>query len=907
MKYFTIDKLTTTLTGLPNVPNAYQILNLNNLVDHVLDPLRELWGKPIYVSSAFRSTAVNVAAGGKPGSQHLTGQAADITCSDNQKLFELIRDNLPFDQLIDENNLGWVHVSYTNLAGRRQVLYLTDGKQEHIKKVNQEKQQQIEDVKDIRPIRYVVTEDTTVDEFLKNNISFLPKMTKTDFLKYKPKKSTNADQIYWKYSPEDRQNSTIKTKYSKFNLDVIKANTLVFFPVSEYQEELCVIGGSNVFMDQNKTMPAYFIEEDTKLKRDSKYVKLEKLYSEGDIDVQTIEENCQVWIYVKSIDKLIDVSPFVNSLAISKSDIGQFSIDLSPIQIDVDRATNSINAVFVSFTNGKEYLNDYEVKTFDDKLNVSFFEKYCQQNDAVFIRFEKLQLEEDKTVTKTGSHLIEVSKQSIPNQIFDMIGLVDTVGSNVNLESNDYSVSISGRDLMKVLVEDGAYLIELTFAKGAENMFFFLGDSQDKYFKRVFVTNGGFEYLWKNYFDPLKDFMGFIVNQLSSVGWTGDNDLFNYYPKDKLAKKSNIDIRNGDKYLENIELNGIWKICHIKVDPALKDRRVVDSSFVDTDGTLYEQFKKVCQTPLVEFWGDTYGSNFNFIARQQPFDLNGMLDVANDTSGVVIDIENRDVFQTNLQWEDEFYSWIQFTPNGQAYNNDPQWLATAFPVIYFDSYVENFGNHRYEAQDNYVAGRSVDGLNGEMNKQNVAIGLFNDLKYIIETVSVLPFTRKGSLVINGDRRIKKGSFVRLKATEEIFYVESVANSISFSSNSVNRTTVLSVKRGMKEKFIVGDVTLVSNKKGKEDQIINPSYFNIVNSDMIVQTLIERFSYTEGISKTLKDVGKVTAKVTKSSKHVKVDFGVNPDQFNFFLKRRQMDDIYDNYKSVPEVTVIGKKK
>lgn len=738
-----------------------------------------------------------------------------------------------------------------------------------IVKKEEDKQQLVEEKrKDIRFIRYTITSDTTVDDFIKNNRSLVPNISKLDFLKFKPVNESNNDVIYAKYSQEEQKNN--KDKYSKIDLDIIKHNTSIFLPLSEFQEQLYITGGKNLFLDQNQSLDAYFVEEQKILQQDPKYVKLEKLYSQGEVDVQTIEENCQVWIYVKSVDKLIDVSSFVNNLTISKTDVGQFSIDLTPIQIDINRDSNDIEAIFISSTNGREYLNDFEVKKIDGLANVSFYEKYCQQNDAVFIRFEKLELEEDIQTTKFGSHLIEVSKQSIPNQIFDMIGLIDSVGSSINFENTDYSVNISGRDLMKTLVEDGAYLIDLTFAKGAENMFFYLGDSQDKYFKRNFVSNGGFEYLFKEFYDPLDTYMGFIVNQLSNVGWTGDNDLFNYYPKDKLSSKYKIGVSNEQQYLENVEQNGIWKISHLKVDPKLKDRRIVDASFIDQDGTLYEQFKKVCQAPFVEFWGDTYGSNFNFIARQQPFSKVEMDKVLSE-QGLVIDIETSDTFQMNLQWEDEFYSWIQFTPNGKAFNDDPAWLTTAFPIVYFDKYVEHFGNHRYDVQDNYVSGKSVDVLENKENKESVAFGLFNDLKYIIETISILPFTRKGSLVINGDRRIKKGSFVRLKATGEIFYVDSVTNNVGFSSNSINRTTVLSVKRGMFENYI--------GTTSDDTSITNYSYFNIVKSDMIVKELIDRFNYTEGLNQN---------NVVKTTQQTQVDFGVNEQIFNFFLQRRQMD-------------------
>lgn len=733
-----------------------------------------------------------------------------------------------------------------------------------IVKTEEQKQVQEEKIKSQRAVRYLITTDITIDEFLKNTKSLLPNISKLDFLKFKPEKSSNADQIYSIYSQEEKD--TNKTKYSQFDLDYIKANTSIFLPLSELQVELYLTKGKNLFIDDKKDLPVYFSDKQKELEQDPNYVRAERLYQFGDVDISTIEENCQVWLYVKSIDKLLDISSFVNSLTISKTDIGQFSIDLLPIEISINRESNDIEAIFISSTNGREYLNDYQVKQIDGTLNLSFYEKYCQQNDCVFIRFEKLQLEEDVNVTKFGSHQIEVSKVDIPSQIFDMIGLVDNISSNVNFESTDYSVSISGRDLMKTLVEDGAYLIDLTFAKGAENMMFFLGDAQDKSFKRNFVTNGGFEYLFKEFFDPLDTYMGFIVNQLSNVGWTGDNDLFNYYPLDERPQKPRIDISTEQDYLNNVEVNGVWKISHIKVDPKLSDRRVVDASFIDTDGTLYEQFKKVCQSPFVEFWGDTYGSQFNYIARQQPFDLDGMTKIVD--GGFYIEIEPQDTFQINLGWEDEFYSWIQFYPNNQAFSNDQYWLSASFPVIYFDKYVEHFGNHRYEIQDNYVSGKSVDVVDGKENKENMAIGLFRDLKYVIETISVLPFTRKGTIVINGDRRIKKGSFVYLKATDEICYVDAVTNSVSFSNNSINRTTILSVKRCMKKLYISG--------------VEGNSYFNVVNSQMITNELIDRFKYMEELEK------KNT--VVKTTKQIKVDFGVNKDVFDFFLQRRQMDVI-----------------
>lgn len=122
-KSSTSDKL-----GIDNTPTPEASVALSNLVTHVLDPLREMYGKPITVNSGYRCPKLNAAVGGAKTSQHMRGEAADITAgskTENKKLFELIRDNLPFDQLIDESNYSWMHVSYVSTSkNRKQILSL---------------------------------------------------------------------------------------------------------------------------------------------------------------------------------------------------------------------------------------------------------------------------------------------------------------------------------------------------------------------------------------------------------------------------------------------------------------------------------------------------------------------------------------------------------------------------------------------------------------------------------------------------------------------------------------------------------------------------------------------------------------------------------------------------------------
>lgn len=125
-------ELTRSVTAearkIDNTPTAEAEANLTELINKVLDPLRKAYGKPITVTSGYRSPRLNAAVGGVKTSQHQKGQAADITAGspeENKKLFDLARElNLPFCQLIDEKKYKWVHISYDENNVKRQVLHL---------------------------------------------------------------------------------------------------------------------------------------------------------------------------------------------------------------------------------------------------------------------------------------------------------------------------------------------------------------------------------------------------------------------------------------------------------------------------------------------------------------------------------------------------------------------------------------------------------------------------------------------------------------------------------------------------------------------------------------------------------------------------------------------------------------
>ena len=127
-RWFTWEELTRTGSGLPNTPPPEAQLALRELVAQVLDPLREAIGRPVDITSAYRSEAVNDAADGASRSQHTRGEAADLKVKgmDGASLATfIVRVGIPFDQLIVYANR--VHVSFTRRYPlRRSMLEKTE-------------------------------------------------------------------------------------------------------------------------------------------------------------------------------------------------------------------------------------------------------------------------------------------------------------------------------------------------------------------------------------------------------------------------------------------------------------------------------------------------------------------------------------------------------------------------------------------------------------------------------------------------------------------------------------------------------------------------------------------------------------------------------------------------------------
>ena len=130
-KYITYQEATTSQTavrkGIKNEPGDNELLSMQLVGIRVFDVVREHFKTPLRVSSFYRSPILNSAIGGSSRtSQHVKGQAIDIQGTGkvtNKMIFDYIKENLDFDQLINEYNYSWVHVSYVSKEkNRKQIL-----------------------------------------------------------------------------------------------------------------------------------------------------------------------------------------------------------------------------------------------------------------------------------------------------------------------------------------------------------------------------------------------------------------------------------------------------------------------------------------------------------------------------------------------------------------------------------------------------------------------------------------------------------------------------------------------------------------------------------------------------------------------------------------------------------------
>lgn len=301
---------------------------------------------------------------------------------------------------------------------------------------------------------------------------------------------------------------------------------------------------------------------------------------------------------------------------------------------------------------------------------------------------------------------------------------------------------------------------------------------------------------------------------------------------------------------------GIWQIIKLVIDSSVEEKQVLDSGISTQQGSLLNFFRKVCQEPLVEFSGDTFGNQYYWYVRKPPFDKESLQKMIDLTT---IELKDDEIISTDLTWNNQgIYSWYQYIPYADLL--DIKEAQAYLPAVFFPEYASVWGSRPLAVESNYFhfVHSGVFNLDKEENKQNgdnILRNALRDFKYLIESNAYNPFTRRGTITIIGDRRIKRGTLI-LHTSGEIFYVDSVTNNYDVNLSNVNRTTTLNVSKGMFPAYIYG----------KEISGKIMSYFNIID-----------FGKDFDIEKAdLKNINKIIS-----------NWKVNADSFGFFMTKQQV--------------------
>lgn len=999
-------------------------------------------------------------------------------------------------------------------------------------------------------------------------------------------------------------NNTSDTSNNDAYLDLpIKIGTVLAIPLSKVDRDVLTTETNQAI--NTTDFGSFLAKKLFDLLNDKGYKRafLPKASTEFKGSVKEIYPYISVWVWSRALSltdfsdntydhKILNITPYISSLNTNNGDNGgSFSISLSSLTADIVNQNWLIKkgTQQSSKKNKSDYVNNSYFHYVEDgqlKRERMYFEKVLQANDLVFIRFEKLELEDNRA---NLDDLETISIDELPNQIFDMIALIDDVSIDNVYSSGDSNVNVGGRDLIKLLIEDGVYFYPTEFTadgifanSGATNSRLKRFGANGEYLSRFQTANKSVERslkfiinnlgaieicptdLFNGYgntlidksssktidnrsrafslqdannssdseqdqnindnkdsilenidsirsnnkvdkgssievFNIIKNFISerilndeiviqsqkikswsnseknkLVENKIPSdlIGllfeaervWIDKKDrniqtalilnnpasllesLYIKTDKKKLAlvslplfktlSTSQVDSSKKTKYYENkisfsnilIEINtylnealkqpfyddiisqvifdladterlsqaynstlakgdlinlgilsktiedltdneksifddiynllitensklikpsqkitapllaGIWQIIKLVIDDSVKDRRLTDASIGNENGSLLNAFRKICQEPFCEFFTDTYGDQFYFIARKKPFDKEGVLsmiegravfevtDPVDDSvaeesdkfakvysnpklivksstvtkQDLIIDIEEDDIISDNIKTATEAYSWYKLQLSNLTTGSASDMAFAYLKAIYFDEFADIFGSKPLDLTTSYIPYSPIIDKNIKLpTAYFIKQGVY-DLKYMIESHAYLPFTRMGTIVMNGDRRIKKGTFVRLKGTGEIGYVDGVANAYSIDDSKIDRTTTLQVSRLMIEKYIKGVDFAISSvpsftsndpldkfispanlNKNKNSSKINISYFNICNLPIDESV----FSNSE-------------AGFSAFSKASTANWKVNKTVFNFFLKKLQFS------KNEKEISMDG---
>lgn len=648
-------------------------------------------------------------------------------------------------------------------------------------------------------------------------IKFSKDFSYNDFLNYKGEGSftrTNKQII-------ESQRITIE-EGDDFDKDLIKAGTVISLPFSAIVRDDTDIDPSKT--DSNNYDEASYISFKEMLRGMSYGFTNPSEIFEMSTSVSTSQNYFSIWIYSKSLNKIIDVTRYCDELDINSiKHAGDFNLNLC--DIGTKETKKSDNVFYTNISN-----------------EISFLANHINTNDIVFIQLNNVAEYEVK-------QLSTVPFEELANKNYTTIGLVD-VCSEIKMATNtEISISVSGRDLSKLFEDDEALFFPLALTQNANGqMIIGTSESGSNLLKRNFIT-GHFDILFGKISQSIGTIFSFYIKMLQNIGYVpeSNNDVIfsSYIGEDGTDRRRYID-ESKDQLAK-----GVYQIIGLNVEEAVSIRRVVDTNVGNPKGPFMNLFEKICQEPFVEFLLDTYKDKYEIIVRQPPFTKKAIQEVVNDN--LYFTINDNKITDKSFQFNTDIYTWFQLEVQGLFFGGSNEVALSYCPVIQLDEYVNLWGSKRFSVIHNY---RNTSMLNdsetvktyNEFRKQAT-----DDLAYLVEIYSYMPFVRVGKITLGYiDSRLKKGTFVRLN--DELFYIDSVQHSAMRRVDSVDGTTTLTLSRGMMIKNIIGENT----------------YFDIVNIDLLKKVLNSQW-YVNKVPNNSNVSGTI----------------INKEVFNFYLQKSHL--------------------
>ena len=239
----------------------------------------------------------------------------------------------------------------------------------------------------------------------------------------------NSKRIVDLYTPKEKKLHANEIENNE--VPYIKPGTTVYLPNDSITAEMQKILGSDIFLEQTE-FNAFWTEVQQALLKDSGYVPFDAIAEStylsvkgntgiiGALSAQVKALNIRIWVYVRALGKMFDISPWVVNCSTSKDkSAGSFSIEVSytsTLQVD---------------SYGNEFVNQESLMNQERKLNQDWFSKFVQNNDLIFIRFEQLKMERyaDMALAPTNNKTYEVPVSDL--------GTVNTVTDEKTGETKD--------------------------------------------------------------------------------------------------------------------------------------------------------------------------------------------------------------------------------------------------------------------------------------------------------------------------------------------------------------------------------------------------------------------------------------------------------------------------------------